>query len=121
MTIGNFLIASEMVIDTTYPSNGSTIMYYYIDDVSVTACPDPPIIVEELVIPSLLSGNQVFEIKGLEGTTELFLYNSLGQIVYKNTDYKNNLNTIEFETGIYYYYLKLNNGEVHKGKLCIVN
>ena len=119
MIIGSFLSDTDIVIDTTYPGNIESNIHYYVDDASVTACPDPPI--EELFIPTLMGGNQIFEIKGLQGTTELFLYNSLGQIVYKNTNYKNNLNTIEFETGIYYYYLKLNNGEVHKGKLCIVN
>lgn len=122
MTIGNFLSDTNSVMDPTYPTNISAYASYYIEDVSVSECSDaPPILVEDLLIPTLLSGNQIFVIKGLEGTNELFLYNSLGQVVYKNTNYKNDLNTIEFETGIYYYYLKLNSGEVYKDKLCIVH
>ncbi len=80
MTIGSFVIPSEMVIDTTYPSNIDGNIYYYVDDVSVTSCPDPP--KEDLLVPTLLSGNQIFEIKGLEGISELFIYNTLGCLFY---------------------------------------
>ncbi len=122
MTIGNFLDQPSTVYTLTYPSNFNNVAFYYIDDVSVTECPDVPPTPEVLLnIPTLIGGNNVFEIKELTGMTELRLFNSVGQIVYSTSDYQNNLNAVEFGTGIYYYYLKLSNGDLYKGKLCIVH
>ncbi len=122
MTIGNFFDQPNTVMALTYPSNIDNNVVYYIDDVSVIECPEiPPTPEVPLSIPSAICGNNVFEIKELTGMTELRLFNSLGQIVYSTSDYQNNLNTIEFTAGIYYYYVKLSNGDVYKGKLCIVH
>lgn len=122
LMIGNLLNDTGTVLNDTYPTNVCNPLYYYIDDVSVIECSEIPAIpAAELIIPSLIGGNHMLEIKGLQGTCELQLYNSLGQIVYKNVKYQNDLNVLQFDTGIYYYYLQLANGDVRKGKICIVN
>ena len=51
----------------------------------------------------------------------LHLYNTLGQIVYINSNYNNDFNSINVRSGIYYYNIELPNKEVYKGKLCIVH
>ncbi len=112
ITIGNFFDDGNTDTLTVYPGSfGSTkISYYYIDEVSV---------VKKFMIPSIIGGNNIFEINGLPDNCILYLYNTLGQIVYKNENYKNDFNSINLRSGIYYYYVELLGKEIHKGKLCI--
>ena len=73
-----------------------------------------------LIIPTLLSGEQNFEIKQLPLHTKLYLYNNLGQLIYRNENYNNEFNAITTKPGVYYYNLQLEDGSVLKGKLCVV-
>jgi OOP family OmpA-OmpF porin len=121
ITIGNF--KDDASSNTQQVSTSAPWLfwcYYYIEDVYIGSCDTTTLTSNSaIIIPSLISGNQAFEIKGATEPLELYLYNSIGQVVCKDMDYKNTLNAIELRIGIYYY-IKLNNGEVHKGKLCIL-
>ncbi len=119
ITIGNFLDDSSS--DTTQLSEGSyPYSYYYIDDVSVI-CMNCPEIQENLFIPSYISGDDFFEIQGLSENNELLIFNSLGQIIYKKQNYSNKFSALQVNTGMYYYSLRMSNGNVSKGKLLVVN
>nr|MDQ3048616.1 gliding motility-associated C-terminal domain-containing protein [Bacteroidota bacterium] len=119
ITIGNFLDDSSS--DTTQLSEGSyPYSYYYIDDVSII-CMDCPELQVDIFIPSFISGDDFFEIKGLSENNELLIFNSLGQIIFKEQNYSNSFSALQVNTGMYYYSLRLNDGNVHKGKLLVVN
>ena len=119
ITIGNFrdnLSTTTQTVSGVFPY-----AYYYFDDISVICCDCDTLIPQpELMIPTLIGGSQNFEIKGLPVSSTLYLFNSLGQTVYYNSAYNNAFNTINLSSGIYYYYLKLSNGDLYKGKLCVI-
>jgi hypothetical protein len=101
---------------TVYPGS-----YYYFDDISLTCIDCPVTPTPELFIPSLVHGDQFFEISNLPEGSLLLLYNSMGQRVFENENYNNRLAALDFRTGIYYYSLILSDGTSYKGKLCILN
>jgi hypothetical protein len=113
ITIGNFSndADTDTLLFNNSPFGTAKIAYYYIDDVSV---------IKEFNIPTLIGGDNIFQINGLPEGCILHLYNSLGQIVYRNSSYNNDFNSIHVRSGIYYYHIELPNKEVYKGKLCII-
>ncbi|MGZ4053662.1 MAG: T9SS type B sorting domain-containing protein [Bacteroidia bacterium] len=119
MTIGNF---RDNTSTTSQNVGGSySGAYYFFDDISVVCCDcDTVVPATELIIPTLLSSNDMFEIKGLPVNSTLFLFNSIGQFVFNTSNYDNKLNLINFSAGVYYYYLKLPNSSIYKGKFCII-
>ena len=120
ITIGNFY--NDVQTDTSVISNGSvTASYYYVDSVSVITYAETPAPVISLFIPTIISGDQQFTIKGLPANSELYLFNVLGQLVYKRENYNSELNALEYSTGIYYYRLQTTDGNTYKGKLCIIH
>ena len=119
ITIGNFL--DDASTDTTHVYGGSfPDGYYYIDDVSVICTDCPAIVSEELMIPTLLGSNEIFEIKVLPANSTLIIFNTLGQVVYNNSSYDNKFTMANLSSGIYYYYLKFADENIYKGKLCVV-
>jgi hypothetical protein len=116
ITIGNFFDDSNTDTVTVAPTpfGFSKVAYYYIDDVSVICCDC------QIMIPSTIGANQNFEIAGLPSGSLLYLYNTLGQIVYQNKDYNNDFNSIKVSSGAYFYYVELPGKEIYKGKLFII-
>ncbi len=45
----------------------------------------------------------------------------VGQIIFKAQNYSNTFSASQVNTGMYYYSLRLNDGNVSKGKLLVVN
>ncbi len=116
----------------TTPLLNSTTTYYVEQvvglDISctrtaITAIPVVP--TEALFIPNLITPNNdgkndVFEIRGLPNDSELVIYNSWGNSVYQNSNYDNKWDPSSDDVGIYYYELKLKNGESYKGWLQVL-
>lgn len=114
ITIGNFSddTNTDTLLFNSSPFGTVKAAYYYIDDISIQ---------KKFNIPTLIGGNNIFEINGLPEGSILNLYNTLGQIVYRNNSYNNGFNSINVRSGIYYYNIELPNKEVYNGKLCIVH
>lgn len=136
MTIGNFkswVLTDTLLID----GNPSTVTaYYYIDDVSVVACPDtvlPAPVSSELFIPTAFSpnndgNNDVLHVRGPVKEMDLYIYDRWGELVWHGTDpaagwdgkYKGQL----LNTAVFTYYFRgtLTNDEVvtRKGNVTLV-
>ncbi len=78
-------------------------------------------VIKKFNIPTIIKGDNIFDITSLPEGSVLYLFNSLGQIVYKNDNYNNDFNSINVRSGIYFYNIELPDKEVYKGKLCIVH
>lgn len=65
--------------------------------------------------------NELFVIKGLDGfpDSELKIFNRWGNEVYASNDYQNNWDGGGVSDGVYFYVLKLKNGESMKGSLTL--
>ena len=122
MTVGNFRDNAS----TNQLNVGGSFGYsmYYFDDFSVKCCncssSVPTISPIAIVIPSLFNSNESFEIKSLPVNSKLYIYNSLGQLLYKSESYKNEYRLSNLPTGIYYYNLVLRDGTIYKGKFSVV-
>ncbi len=89
------------------------------DTVTVTVIPKE----NELVIPTLLNSSvtDFFVIEHLpEGNHKLEVFNELGQQVYSDYSYNNDLDLKRLAAGLYLYRLTLEGGEVRKGTIVIV-
>jgi hypothetical protein len=73
-----------------------------------------------LAIPTLITTNEYWELKHLEPNTQVWLYNSIGQLVYKEGNYQNKLNAQLLASGIYIYNIETARGDFYKGKLEVV-
>jgi hypothetical protein len=80
----------------------------------------PPVNYGQLTIPTLLTGEQQFYINALPPNTTLYIYNALGQIVFKTDNYDNRFNTNTLGSGIYFYYLQNSAGNEQRGKVCVI-
>jgi hypothetical protein len=116
LTIGNFFDDANSDTLNAYSTQGAH-AYYYIDDVSVYLCDDtvqPP---QNLIIPTYIKNEEYFYITGLPVNSNLQVYNAIGQIVFKENNYSQKLNTQQLSTGIYFYNLQLPSGEAYRGKV----
>ncbi len=114
ITIGNFFDDFNTVIDSVGPWPEA---YYFIDDVSVYLSEDtvkPP---QNLLIPTYIKNEEYFYITGLPANSNLQVYNAIGQLVFKENNYTQKLNTQQLSTGIYFYNLQLPSGEAYRGKV----
>jgi hypothetical protein len=121
--IGNFnddansdtvFIASPVVTNVSCRKHVS---YYFIDKVSVYLCEDtvqPP---QNLLIPTYIKNEEYFYISSLPANSNLQVYNAIGQLVFKENNYSQKLNTQQLSTGIYFYNLQLPSGEAYRGKV----
>jgi gliding motility-associated-like protein len=58
LTIGVFASDDVLIYDTVNGSNNFIGTYYYIDDVSITECPEPPPLISSLVVSNVFTPNQ---------------------------------------------------------------
>jgi hypothetical protein len=64
-----------------------------------------------------IKGTGNYMINNLQANTSFEIYNSLGQLIYRNYKYDNNWNPDSLATGIYFYKIKVENGNIFKGKI----
>jgi gliding motility-associated-like protein len=125
--------------DTTNPrtnisdlSEGDNILKW---TVKTTVCPEVSdtvlILVNQFVIPTLITPNMdgrndYFVLKGLEtlGRTELQIFDRRGVQVYKNLDYDNSWNGVDYNKNplpddTYFYVIKTENGKSISGYVVI--
>ncbi len=124
--IGNFITDSLLEVDTLPHQSWQGLgCYFYIDDVSITEYVEdtthhgggssPP-----LIIPNLLSTETpLWQIINMQSTTSVTLYNTLGQLVYKNKEYNNSLNITKLAAATYFYEVKYGS-KTYRGKLVVV-
>jgi gliding motility-associated-like protein len=89
------------------------------------------ITVSDIIIPTLLTPNgdpmnEYFEVQGIEalGKTELIVFDRRGAMVFKNSDYDNKWNGVDYNENplpddTYFYVLKSSNGMSKKGYVVI--
>jgi hypothetical protein len=119
LTIGNFKsFASGDTLNIYSPNtNIYSGAYYYIDDVSVYLCEDTVPPTQNLIIPTYIKNEEYFYITDLPANSNLQVYNAIGQLVFKENNYTQKLNTQQLSTGIYFYNLQLPSGEAYRGKV----
>ena len=127
LTIGNFRSNTNTNVQVVGNPFWTNAAYYLIDDISVECCdpsgcdtasPQPPAI--PLSVPTILSNNDIFYIRGLDGHVSLTLYDARGRLVYENAQYINDLPLYQFSEGIYFYRITLQDGRTERGKVMIV-
>ncbi|MCB0792947.1 MAG: choice-of-anchor L domain-containing protein [Flavobacteriales bacterium] len=80
----------------------------------------------EVVVPNVFSpnndgSNDVFEIAGIEGTSNrVRIYNRWGQVIYEQQNYKNNWDARDVNDGTYYYEVLVDGKDPLIGALTIV-
>ncbi len=73
-----------------------------------------------LIIPNFLTSEfSVWQIQNLQSTTSVTVYNTLGQLVYKNSAYNNTLSITKLATATYFYEIKYGSN-TYRGKLMVV-
>jgi gliding motility-associated-like protein len=83
--------------------------------------PEPVISIPNIITPNGDGVNDVFFIENLPEGSELFIYNRWGNLIYEATQYNNQWQpNIETSDGVYYYLLKLPNGESWTGFFTVV-
>jgi gliding motility-associated-like protein len=106
---------------------------YYVDQeiagqISCTRTPVTAILVApsvSLFIPNLMTPNNdgkndAFEILGLPSGSIVGIYNRWGNSIYHSDNYENKWKAENISSGVYYYDLKLKNGESYKGWIQIL-
>ncbi len=122
---------SVIHVGTTYTTPVLTAATsYYVQHVvgSDTSCTRSLVVATEAIdifIPNLMTpnndgSNDVFEIRGLPAGSAIGIYNEWGSEIYKSNDYNNQWAANNISSGVYYYELKLKNGESYKGWLQII-
>jgi gliding motility-associated-like protein len=82
--------------------------------------PTVPLFIPNLMTPNNDGKNDRFEILGLPNGSALGIYNRWGNAIYQSDNYDNQWTAENTSSGVYYYDLKLKNGESYKGWLQIV-
>jgi OmpA-OmpF porin, OOP family len=111
LTIGNFYSDSLTdTIQTNLPFYGT---YVYIDDASVTECPEPPPLVSSLIVPNAFSpnGDGINDFFSPRDTNLSFytckIYNRWGNLIFETTNpnqfWDGNYNGGECVEGTYFY------------------
>jgi len=88
--------------------------------IATALSPVVPIFIPNLITPNNDGSNDVFQIKGLPNGSAVGIYNQWGSEVYRSDDYNNQWTASNVVSGIYYYDLKLKNGESYNGWLQIL-
>jgi hypothetical protein len=72
-------------------------------------------------IPTILSrsDNPLFVIRNLPNSSQLLIYNIIGQLIYNVKDYQNDFNTQSLGSACYIYRLLYGNGKSIKGKFFV--
>jgi gliding motility-associated-like protein len=93
------------------------------DTVSITVSDTK---IQTLITPNMDGRNDYFELKGLEsmGRTELLIFDRRGAQVFKNVDYDNRWNGVDYNGNplhddTYFYVLKTENGRIVNGFIVI--
>jgi hypothetical protein len=117
-TISNPMINPS--ITTTYYLTIADTGYRYcsgntIDSVTITVqnC-------EAFNVPTILTGNEIFEITALPQNTALDIFDSRGRLVYTDSNYANDYSVVLMTAGIYYYQLRFPDQSVQRGKFCVI-
>jgi len=76
--------------------------------------------IPNLITPNKDGKNDRFEIMALPVGSELLIVNRWGNRVYISSNYDNSWDADEDSDGVYYYELKLPNGDKHKGWLEVI-
>lgn len=80
-----------------------------------TVTVDPTLFVTNVVTPNGDGENDNFVVLGLSGPAKLIVYNRWGAAVYISDDYQSNWGGANVSSGIYFYQLELEDGEVRNG------
>ena len=88
--------------------------------VTVTVTGGGPIGTQPLIIPNFLTTEiPLWQIPNMQSTTSVTLFNTLGQIAYKNTAYNNTLNINTLAAATYFYEVKYGSN-TYRGKLMVI-
>ena len=90
-TAGQYIVTAT---DANSCSNSDTLVIF-------NSCPD--IFIPNLITPNADHKNDYFCIEGLLPNCTLEIYNSWGNLVYRNSDYNNDWNGEGVNDGVYYY------------------
>jgi len=125
LIVGNFYDNNTVQFDFTgkYPLGFEDIYgaYYYLDDVTITECPDSNVVIPPIKIPNVFTPgkadgvNDVFVIENLPVNSNITIYNRWGRVVYQANDYKSDWDGGSVADGVYYYILTTPNGKQYKG------
>jgi gliding motility-associated-like protein len=129
---GNFMSTDDPLTTVTSLSVGDNILSW---TVSAGVCPaasdEVTITVHDLIIPTLITPNgdpfnEYFVLRGLEtlGKTEVTIFDRRGAQVYKNTNYDNSWNGLDYNGNelpddTYFYVVKSQNGKSLSGYIVI--
>jgi len=129
---GSFLDQTDPKTSVSELSKGVNSLIWTVKGEACTAVSDTMnVIVSDLVVPSLITPNMdgrndYFIIKGLQtlGQTELLIFDRRGAEVYKNVNYDNTWNGVDFnnkplEEDTYFYIIKSQNGVSLRGFIVI--
>lgn len=73
-----------------------------------------------LIIPSILKGNEMLIISGIEAGTVLNVYDLHGRIVFRSEDYRDTFGAPFVATGDYVIVLTMPDGSQRKQKICVL-
>jgi hypothetical protein len=81
-----------------------------------------PVVELHIIIPNpqIIGKGGTFKILNLPPNNSVMLYEAMGQIAFKETNYTNNFNLDVIAEGIYFYKIVLPNGIIINGKLLIL-
>ena len=128
-TIANDTLPSTGVSDLSL--NENIFQWTVTNGVCPSATDFVSIIVNDLVIPSLITPNldgrnDYFVLRGIEtlGQTELIVFDRRGALVYRHDNYENNWDGVDqngnqLPAGTYFYTIKPANGKTHSGYIVI--
>jgi gliding motility-associated-like protein len=87
---------------------------------AIVFVPTVPLFIPNLMTPNNDGKNDRFEILGLPDGSALGVFNRWGNAIYQSDNYNNQWAAENVSAGVYYYELKLRNGENYKGWLQII-
>ncbi|UPT67605.1 MAG: gliding motility-associated C-terminal domain-containing protein [Sphingobacteriales bacterium JAD_PAG50586_3] len=97
--------------------------YYYLDDVTVTECPDSNVVTLPIKIPNVFTPgkadgvNDAFVIENLPPGSNLIVYNRWGTLVYESQSYQNDWTGGNNTDSVYYYVLTTPDGKKYNGTI----
>jgi hypothetical protein len=75
---------------------------------------------KNILIPTLITSGQYWQIQGFEAGTQVEVFNLLGQLTFSSQDYSNNLSADLVSPGVYLYRIRKIDGEIIKGKFTVI-
>ena len=73
-------------------------------------------VVSNFFHPGNVAGEDKFLIRGVYPNSEVTIYNSIGQLIYHSSDYKNDFSLINLPSAMYFYLINYSDGTKEKGK-----